>query len=83
MSMNSIDGIAASAALLKIEVFASGVACDGNVVAAGSQPLKSQTFTAGQPITLDVPPGKHTVTLAAFADPGGTEMIGAGCATLT
>jgi hypothetical protein len=79
MSMDGSGDIIAASALVKIDVYAAGVECDGNMVAAGSQPLRSQSFTAGQPITLDIPNGTHTVALTAFSDPGGTEIIGAGC----
>jgi hypothetical protein len=80
MSMGpSGNGIAAAAGLVKVEIFAAGVPCNGNMVAAGSQPLSSLSFTQGQPIALDVPPGMHTVALTAWSDPAGTMLIGAGC----
>jgi len=79
MSMGSSSGIVAAAGLVRIDIYAAGVACNGNMIAPGSQPLKSLTFVQGQEITLDVAPGKHTVALTAYADPGGTQLTGAGC----
>ena len=47
---------------------------------APAAPL-SRSFAKGDPITLDIPPGPHTIAVTAWADASATAILGAGCAT--
>ncbi len=80
--MNMMPGAVLSAAqALRLDVYPDSVACSGNGVAAGATPTKSQTFAKGDPIKLDVDPGRHTLVLVAFSDAGATHEIGSACTT--
>src|SRR5262249_20083265 len=80
MSTDATNAIVAQAALVKIAVYPAGTVCDGTLVAADAPaPIKLSTFTLGQAIVLDVPPGTHTVALMAYDDIAGTKALGAGC----
>lgn len=80
MGMGASD-IVAQSALVTIQIYDDTVTCDGSVVSSGSPaPLFSRSFAQGQPISLDVPPGKHTVALMAYSDAAGDTPIGGGCA---
>lgn len=68
------------ASLVRLDVYDASAQCDGSLLGAGATaPTMSRTFAAGDPITLDVPPGMHTLVLTTFADVGGTMPLGQGC----
>jgi hypothetical protein len=79
MNTGGPGDLVTSAARLRVDVYAAGVACDGISVAAGSPaPQLSSSFTQGQPITLGgITPGQHTVVLTAFD--AGDQIIGGAC----
>src|SRR3954447_8638740 len=80
MVSGATSELAAAAALLRADVSPAGVVCEGGLVAAGSPgALISRSFGPGAPISLDVPPGQHTIALTAFGDASGLTPIGAGC----
>jgi hypothetical protein len=73
--------LARGARLFRIDVYDGAAArCDGSGLAAGAPaPLLSRSAAAGQPLTIDVPPGRRTLVLIAFADDAGTQPIGSAC----
>jgi hypothetical protein len=84
MTSGGTSQLVSQAALLRVDVYPGDVTCDGNVAPSGSTAaLSSRSFLQGQPISLDVPPGRHTIALTAYADTAGTSPIGAGCAADT
>jgi hypothetical protein len=80
MSMGMPSELVQRARLLRLDVYDSGVRCDGITVTAGSPPpSQTKVVAAGQPITLDIPAGLHAMVLTAFGDDAGTQAIGAAC----
>ncbi len=73
----SMQGLAAQAASIDLEVYPSAAVCDGNDVAAGGPaPLVSRRVD-GNGSTLQLPAGHYVVVLHAF-DAGGA-WIGSAC----
>jgi len=73
-----------SAALFRVDLYAADVRCDGPGVADDApMPLLSRSFAKGAPITLDVPPGRYTIALTAWADADGKVVLGSGCVAAT
>lgn len=80
MSTSGSSSLVSGAALLRIDVYPAGTACEGSSAAAPTSARAwTMSFAKGAPIKLDLPPGEHTVVLIAFADAGGTEIIGGAC----
>jgi hypothetical protein len=72
--------LAAKAQLFRVDVYPTGVVCDGARIAAHAPtPMSSMSFLAGQAIRLDVPPGHYAVVLVAFADDRAAVEIGTAC----
>ena len=68
------------AAMVRVDVYgASGHCADGMLIAGAGSPILSRTFSQGQPISLDVPPGPHAIVLCTFADSDGLQLLGVGC----
>src|SRR5262245_54025992 len=62
MTVGRTSEIVASAAVMRLEVYGTGSHCDGPRVAAGAgAPILSRVFGKGEPVRLDVPPGKKTL----------------------
>jgi hypothetical protein len=81
MNSGTAGDIVNSATLMRVEVFAGGVPCDGtHALAAADSALMSRTFAAGEKIALDIPPGRHTVVITAFGDASATQELGGACA---
>lgn len=84
MKMGGSDVLVTDAVLLELDVYGAGIKCDGAHVLAGSgAPLMSHTYAKGQTISLDVPPGAHTLVLTTYADAAGTTVLGQGCTETT
>jgi hypothetical protein len=82
MSMG-IGGVAQQAALLSLDDYGAAAHCDGDRAQAGAIPLSTHRFVAGDPITLQLPPGAHTLVLWAFADTDGNQLLGSACTEKT
>jgi hypothetical protein len=68
------------ASLFRLDVYDPSAQCDGPLLGPGAAaPTMSRTFSAGDPIELDVPPGMHTLVLTSFADAAGSVVLGQGC----
>jgi hypothetical protein len=74
-----LSGIAAQAALLRIDVYADTVGCDA-APPPGSEPLFSRSFQRGEAIVFQLQPGSYVVRLSAFSDEQGATLLGSGCA---
>lgn len=75
-----VDG----AAMMRLDVYDPSVACvDGVLPDGAGSPVLSHSYVAGQAISLDVPPGAHTLVLTTFADEAGTMALGQACTTET
>jgi hypothetical protein len=80
LSMGAMSDVLAQAQLFRLDVYDASARCDGAEIADGAAPpLMSKFASAGQSITLDVPAGHHALVLSAFADGGGTELVGSAC----
>jgi hypothetical protein len=81
MTSGQTSELVSAAALLRVDVYPAGVTCDDSGLVSPGSPgaLYSRSFGPGDPISLDVPPGLHTIALTAFADASATTPIGAGC----
>lgn len=80
MNAGGAGDLVTSAALIKLDIYAGGTGCAGNRPAPGAAaPQLSRSFAAGEAIRLDIPPGRHTVVLTAFADAAGAQAIGGAC----
>jgi hypothetical protein len=71
--------IVEAAASYEIDVYGSGVPCDGATVASGTPaPDQVQTYPSGGSITFDVGAGTHTIVLTAFD--AASVPLGSACA---
>ncbi|MDB4971596.1 MAG: hypothetical protein JWN44_7285 [Myxococcales bacterium] len=75
------SALVADATLVRLDVYGATGHCgaDGLLAAGSGRPVASGTYVRGQPITLDVPPGSHTLLLTTFADEAGTMLLGEAC----
>jgi hypothetical protein len=72
--------LVSGAQAFKLEVYDESVTCDGNDTARfDDKATNSQTYQAGEPIKLSVPPGNHTLVLVAYSDAAATVPIGSSC----
>jgi hypothetical protein len=72
--------LARSAQSFRLDVYDGATRCDGPRLAAGAPaPLASKAARRGEPLGVDIKPGRHTVVLIAFADEGGTQPIASAC----
>ena len=73
--------LVADAAMVRLDVYGASAHCaDGSTLAAGAgAPILSRSYSQGQPISLDVPPGPHALLLSTFADANGMQLLGVGC----
>jgi hypothetical protein len=81
MKVGMVSDLVAHAALLRLDVYASGTPClnGATVGSSAGAPVLSHTFTQGQAVKLDVPPGRRTLVLTAYADRAATQLSGSGC----
>src|SRR4051812_21650335 len=79
MNTGGTGDLVNAAALMRVEIYAAGVACDGARAKTGWAALLSRSFAAGEKISLDLQPGRHTVVITAFADTAGTIELGGAC----
>jgi hypothetical protein len=80
MGMGAPSDLVTRAAVLRLDVYDGDVHCDGAGVTAGAPaPSLTKVVTAGQPIKLDIPGGKHVLLLSAFSDAGSTQLLGSAC----
>jgi Stigma-specific protein, Stig1 len=80
MNMGNPGALVSDAELIRIDVYGASVHCDGASVPAGiGAPDMSRTFTRGQKVQLDVPPGHHTFVLTTFSDGAASIPLGEGC----
>ena len=76
--------LVSGAAIFRVEVYGAAAHCAGNTLAAGAGvPVAEHSFAPGEPITLEAPNGPHAVILTAYADTGGTRIVGVGCLDVT
>src|SRR5437899_114315 len=84
MSMGVPGDLAQRSALYRVDVYGGEVHCAGATVVPGAPaPTLSRTFPAAGPITLDVPPGAHTLVLSAFEDSAGSVLLASACSEIT
>src|SRR5437763_1719660 len=77
MNTGGAGDLVQTAARLRVDVYAGVVGCDGTHAAPGAgAAAQSASFAKGDAITLNVPPGDHTVVLTAF-DSSDVEIGGA------
>jgi hypothetical protein len=75
--------LVSQAALFRIAVYGGGARCAGSEIAAGAgAPIAAGDFLPGQTIRIDAPSGPRTITLSAFADLAGTQLLGTACQEL-
>jgi hypothetical protein len=68
------------ATVLRLDVYGASAHCaDGVLVAGAGAPIMSHTYSKGQAISLDVPPGPHALVLTTFSDDAATMPLGVGC----
>src|SRR5260221_9602566 len=80
MSMSGPSDLVAQAKLLRIDVYGPSTPCVGNhAPPTAGPPQVTQSFHPGDTITLDIPPGQHTLVLTTFADAAGTAVLGSAC----
>ena len=81
MGTGGDNPLVSDAAMVRLDVYGASAHCaDGATLAAGAgAPVLSRSFTQGQPITLDVPPGPHALVLSTYADANGQQLLGIGC----
>lgn len=78
------SSLVTDAAMLRLDVYPPSAQCaDGTLAAGGGSPVLSHTYLQGQAISLDVPPGPHTLVLTTYADEAGTMALGQACTTTT
>jgi DNA-binding NarL/FixJ family response regulator len=69
MSASGGNMLVDGAAMMRLDVYGPSAQCVDGLLADGSgSPLLSHTYVAGQPISLDVPPGPHVLVLTTYAD---------------
>jgi hypothetical protein len=85
MKMGTTDPLVVDALMFRLDIYGSGVHCNGAGVSAGSgTPLMSHAYQRGQAIVaLDVPPGPHALVLTTFSDVAGQQVLGRGCIVQT
>ena len=82
MQMGGPSSLVTSAELLRLDVYAPSVECNGSAVdSSAGTPIMSTSFTADQTITMQVPPGHYTLELTTFSDSAGTKPLGQACTT--
>ncbi|MDB4970464.1 MAG: Tryptophan synthase alpha chain [Myxococcales bacterium] len=80
MSMGAMSDVLGRATLVRLDVYDANARCAGATVADGAAPpTLSKVASAGQPIKLDVPAGRHVLLLSAFGDATGTQLLGSAC----
>jgi hypothetical protein len=81
MNMSGPSALVTNAKLLRLDVYPANTPCAGNHIApTAGPPDLTQSFRPGDPVTLAIPPGMHTLVLTTFADSGGTMLLGSACA---
>ncbi|HEX6837869.1 MAG TPA: hypothetical protein VF334_14925, partial [Polyangia bacterium] len=81
MGSGTDNPLVADAAMVRLDVYGADAHCaDGSTLASGAgAPILSRSYSQGQAISLDVPPGPHALVLSTFADANGTQLLGLGC----
>ena len=79
VTMKAPNDLVTRAALLRLDVYGADGSCAGTDAAPGSGTPTTTRYPHGEAIALDVPPGRHTLVLFAFADAAGTILLGSGC----
>jgi hypothetical protein len=74
-----VGDLVTSAQMFRLDVYGSGVACNGNSPAKGAVAEETRTYTVGQPINLDVSPGHRTLVLTTYADTNAKLPTGSAC----
>jgi hypothetical protein len=79
--MGGQSELLSSAQSIRVDVYGERAHCDGEAVASGTPAAQlSRSFTAGQPINLEIAAGPHAIVLSAYADTAGTQLIALACA---
>lgn len=76
MQISGASEIISRAAVLVLDVYGPEVDC---AAAPSTVAPLTQRFLPSDAITLNVPPGPHTILLRAYADSAGTVELGSGC----
>jgi Cys-rich repeat protein len=80
VAMGGESELLSTAQFLRVDVYGERAHCDESSVAAGAPAAQlSLSFYGGQPISLGVAAGKHTIVLSTYADSAGTQLIGVAC----
>ncbi len=69
------SALLAQAQFFEVDLFAADVPC--GLLSGGA--LFTFHFASGKPLEFSPPPGRYTLVLRAFADDGGTRLLGQGC----
>jgi hypothetical protein len=81
MSLGDSSRLVTEAALIRLDDYGASVHCVGSSVPANAgMPLLSRSYSGGQTIQLDIPPGHATLVLTTYADTLGQSVLGQGCA---
>src|SRR5688572_25801772 len=70
--------LVARAALFRVEVYETGVACGETGTPLGT-PIFTRTFAPGAPLRFDAAPGRRAVVLLAWGNVEGTMLLGRAC----
>jgi hypothetical protein len=80
--VTGMSDLVARAEVLVVAVYGAQARCDGAVVAADAGPTEAtRIFRKGEEIRIVATPGRHAVSLLAYAD-AGREAIGAACSVV-
>jgi hypothetical protein len=76
MNMDT-SALATQSSMFELDDYGPGVQCQGAFAPDGAVPTVRYPFRAGDPLSVQLPPGPHTVVLLAFDD--AMHLIGSGC----
>jgi Cys-rich repeat protein len=80
VAMGGESELLGAAQVVRVDVYGERARCDGSAVAAGAPAAQlSRSFLAGQPVSLEVAAGQHTIVLSTYADSAGSQLLGVAC----
>lgn len=80
MDTSGPSALVTDAMLTRLDVYGAAAQCTDGMLAPGAgAPLLSRSYAQGQKVSLDVPPGRHTLVLTTFSDDAGTSPLGVAC----
>lgn len=76
----AMNELLTNATLVRVDVYdGAAVHCAGPIADGQAPPILSHTFPGGAAVRLDLPPGKRTVVMTTYSDPGGLIVTGSAC----